>query len=132
VLLQEVTPPFGFRTIQAADLVDWKFGHSSAPFRYLLDSIRTNVVRAKGDHSEFDQRTEPEPPPPTVPAVLTDDAQLEPGTIFRDIYEIWCPELVVIPPGEFIMGSTEDERQCGPWLRGRIASGSKSRSHSIA
>ena len=36
---------------------------------------------------------------------------LQPGTIFRDIYELWCPELVVIPPGEFMMGSTEAERQ---------------------
>jgi formylglycine-generating enzyme required for sulfatase activity len=34
-----------------------------------------------------------------------------PGTAFRDIDEPWCPELVVIPPGEFMMGSTEAERQ---------------------
>jgi formylglycine-generating enzyme required for sulfatase activity len=36
---------------------------------------------------------------------------LQPGTIFRDVYELWCPELVVIPPGEFMMGSTEAERE---------------------
>jgi formylglycine-generating enzyme required for sulfatase activity len=34
-----------------------------------------------------------------------------PGTVFRDIDEPWCPELVVIPSGEFMMGSTEAERQ---------------------
>jgi formylglycine-generating enzyme required for sulfatase activity len=28
---------------------------------------------------------------------------------FRDAP--WCPELVVIPPGEFMMGSTQPERQ---------------------
>ena len=34
-----------------------------------------------------------------------------PGTVFRDIDAPWCPELVVIPPGEFVMGSSEDDRQ---------------------
>jgi formylglycine-generating enzyme required for sulfatase activity len=34
-----------------------------------------------------------------------------PGTVFRDIHAVWCPELVVIPPGEFMMGSTEAERE---------------------
>ncbi len=32
---------------------------------------------------------------------------LPPGTVFRDIDAPWCPELVVIPPGEFLMGSPE-------------------------
>jgi formylglycine-generating enzyme required for sulfatase activity len=41
---------------------------------------------------------------------------LIPGTIFRDIEESWCPEMVVIPPGEFMMGSTEAERQ---WVVGQ-------------
>ena len=31
--------------------------------------------------------------------------------MFRDMDAPWCPELVVIPPGEFVMGSTEAERQ---------------------
>ena len=31
--------------------------------------------------------------------------------MFRDKDEPWCPELVVIPPGEFMMGSTEVERE---------------------
>ena len=37
--------------------------------------------------------------------------QSKPGTVFRDIDAPWCPELVVIPPGEFMMGSTEAERE---------------------
>lgn len=32
-----------------------------------------------------------------------------PGNIFRDIDEAWCPEMVVIPAGEFMMGSPEIE-----------------------
>jgi formylglycine-generating enzyme required for sulfatase activity len=34
-----------------------------------------------------------------------------PGTIFRDIDAFWCPEMIVIPAGEFIMGSTDAERE---------------------
>jgi formylglycine-generating enzyme required for sulfatase activity len=32
-----------------------------------------------------------------------------PGTVFRDIEAPWCPEMVVIPPGEFMMGSPDDD-----------------------
>ena len=34
-----------------------------------------------------------------------------PGTMFRDIDEAWCPEMVVIPAGTFLMGSPEEERR---------------------
>jgi formylglycine-generating enzyme required for sulfatase activity len=37
--------------------------------------------------------------------------ELSPGTVFRDIDAPWCPELVMIPPGEFMMGSTAAERE---------------------
>src|SRR4051794_26457140 len=38
------------------------------------------------------------PPPLTLP-----------GTVFRDLDAPWCPELVVIPPGRFRMGSPPEE-----------------------
>ena len=37
----------------------------------------------------------------------------EPGTVFRDIDAPWCPELVVIPAGSFVMGSPDDEEGRG-------------------
>jgi formylglycine-generating enzyme required for sulfatase activity len=40
-------------------------------------------------------------------AVASPPETLPPGTVFRDIDAPWCPELVVIPPGEFLMGSPE-------------------------
>ena len=36
---------------------------------------------------------------------------LAPLSVFREIDASWCPELVVIPPGTFMIGSTETERR---------------------
>ena len=33
------------------------------------------------------------------------------SSVFRDIDAPWCPEMMVIPPGEFITGSTEAEKE---------------------
>ena len=33
------------------------------------------------------------------------------GTVFRYVSEIWCPQLVMIPAGRFLMGSPEDEAE---------------------
>ncbi|MEZ5932372.1 MAG: TIR domain-containing protein [Alphaproteobacteria bacterium] len=44
-----------------------------------------------------------------APAIITSDFWT-PGRVFRDIDEPWCPEMVVIPAGEFMMGSPEDEQ----------------------
>ena len=33
------------------------------------------------------------------------------GTVFRHVPEIWCPQLVMIPAGSFLMGSPEDEEE---------------------
>ena len=46
--------------------------------------------------------------PPPAPAIVTNDFWT-PGRVFRDINEPWCPEMVVVTAGEFIMGSPEDE-----------------------
>ncbi len=34
----------------------------------------------------------------------------QPGEVFRDIDEPWCPEMVKIPAGTFLMGSPKDEK----------------------
>jgi formylglycine-generating enzyme required for sulfatase activity len=36
---------------------------------------------------------------------------LESEKVFRDIDEPWCPEMVVVPPGSFLMGSPEGEEE---------------------
>jgi formylglycine-generating enzyme required for sulfatase activity len=48
------------------------------------------------------------PPPPAGSVVAqkeTPKGSLEPGEIFRDCPD--CPELVVVPPGDFVMGSPD-------------------------
>jgi formylglycine-generating enzyme required for sulfatase activity len=37
------------------------------------------------------------------------EGDLRAGTPFKDLDEPWCPEMVVIPAGSFLMGSPEDE-----------------------
>ncbi len=49
------------------------------------------------------------PAVPDAPAIVKNDFWT-PGRVFRDIDTPWCPEMVVIPPGEFMMGSPEDEK----------------------
>jgi formylglycine-generating enzyme required for sulfatase activity len=39
------------------------------------------------------------------------DHRLEPLAVFRDIDAPWCPEMVVMPTGSFLMGATEAERR---------------------
>jgi len=39
----------------------------------------------------------------------TGASSLSPGTVFRDLDHPWCPELVVLPQGRFMMGSPEEE-----------------------
>jgi formylglycine-generating enzyme required for sulfatase activity len=61
------------------------------------------------------------PRPPAV-AVGDPDPPYEPGDVFRDCER--CPEMVVVPTGEFMMGSPEDEERRhadeGPQHRVRI------------
>lgn len=40
-----------------------------------------------------------------------DPAALPDFAVFRDIDEPWCPEMVVLPAGTFMMGSTDEERK---------------------
>ncbi|MGI9487651.1 MAG: formylglycine-generating enzyme family protein [Geminicoccaceae bacterium] len=50
------------------------------------------------------------PGPDFLPRMSGNDPLIQPpGTVFRDVDAPWCPEMVVIPPGSFAIGSREDE-----------------------
>jgi formylglycine-generating enzyme required for sulfatase activity len=44
-----------------------------------------------------------------VPASSAPPPKLEPLSVFRDVDAPWCPEMVVIPAGRFVMGSPANE-----------------------
>ena len=49
--------------------------------------------------------------PKRAPSRRSGSSGRKPGIVFRDIDAPWCPELVVIPAGSFIMGSPKDEAE---------------------
>jgi formylglycine-generating enzyme required for sulfatase activity len=68
----------------------------------VVDSATTSV--------SVSQRPQPSPAnPKPAPSLWT------PGTIFRSIDQPWCPEMVVIPAGSFLMGSPAGEAQQRDW-----------------
>jgi Sulfatase-modifying factor enzyme 1/TIR domain len=52
VLFETVQPPFGFRTIQAASLIDWRPGRPSPAFEGLLGAVRRIVGEQPGSGTE--------------------------------------------------------------------------------
>ncbi|MGI9450571.1 MAG: SUMF1/EgtB/PvdO family nonheme iron enzyme [Geminicoccaceae bacterium] len=48
---------------------------------------------------------------PTIVATSSGASSLRAGTVFHDVDAPWCPEMVVIPPGTFSMGSPGDEAE---------------------
>ena len=56
---------------------------------------------------------------PALAQAPTPAQSLKPGTVFRDCPE--CPEMVVVPPGIFIMGSPKGEKHERPTKPVRIA-----------
>ncbi|MEM8949831.1 MAG: toll/interleukin-1 receptor domain-containing protein, partial [Pseudomonadota bacterium] len=78
--------------------------HFATPFAEQVDIYETG---GHEDPADFAHRARDEGlMEPQAPFVTTSTSNLpERGTIFRDIDEPWCPEMIVIPPGSFIMGS---------------------------
>ena len=48
---------------------------------------------------------------PAIAASSSRRAPLWPGAVFRDVDAPWCPEMVVVPPGAFTMGSPGSEAE---------------------
>ena len=51
----------------------------------------------------------------TAPSRTKASPQRETLAGFRDVEESWCPEMVVIPAGSFLMGSSVDEKDRERW-----------------
>jgi len=64
---------------------------------------------AEAERLREQHAVQPAAPPPPAPKTTApaDPRTLPPGSVFRDCGD--CPEMVVIPSGEFFMGSPKDE-----------------------
>ena len=83
---------------------------------------RTISQRSEGDDAPSAHQAALTVPRPTETRVRDTPAQSDStslsqpktrqsATVFRDVDAPWCPEMVVISTGEFMMGSTDAERQ---------------------
>jgi formylglycine-generating enzyme required for sulfatase activity len=115
--IDSVEPPLGFGSIHAADLSTWDGTHEDALFKQFLGDISGVLgpapvvpaaerpkAKAEAQHKAREQQRQ-------QAEAETKRKRLEqtPGTVFRDIEAPWCPEMVVIPAGSFVMGSPEAE-----------------------
>ena len=102
-LIESVRPPYGFGRIQAANLIDWKNTAEHAGLTELLNPLRQHL----NDHTQEPTTTaQPKPEKHTQKTILT------PGQTFSDPLKIGGkgPLMVVIPAGEFLMGSPHGEK----------------------
>ena len=97
VRLDDWPPAPELRAIMHADLRGWRGDKEDQRFRKLFASIASMVEQATAVAVASAARRTP----------LPDLA------VFRDVDAPWCPEMVVIPAGQFLMGSPpgEAERQ---------------------
>ena len=72
----------------------------------VVASNERQVIGGGGRSGRSGSILAPLPPEPGASSSLP-----APGTVFRDVDASWCPEMVVIPPGSFTMGSPDDEAE---------------------
>ncbi len=83
--------------------------HADPEVREALEALAEQIGQARGRMAEVTSAAPPTAPrpPDNRPAARLPES----GTVFRDIDAPWCPQMVVIPPGEFMMGSSDAERE---------------------
>jgi hypothetical protein len=86
VRIDDVTPLLGYGQLQVEDLVAWSKEGGVLP-KTLKDSIEKRLPPSRL----------PQPHLPEAPK------------IFRDANKPWCPEMVIVPAGEFRMGSPDSD-----------------------
>jgi formylglycine-generating enzyme required for sulfatase activity len=111
--LQRVELPLEFSDVQAADLINWEGDQAHPGFAQLLDDIAVALVEAPPRERVAEPEAKLEKPAQRTvePKVIKAGAprDLSDLAVFRDIDAPWCPEMVALPLGEFLMGSPEEE-----------------------
>jgi hypothetical protein len=76
VRLDAVYPPFGFNSIQAVDLTDWKLGRSSPYFDQLIQDI-AGVIRGKPHPPTPEEELIARPQPTAIPSAIPTESRKE-------------------------------------------------------
>lgn len=115
VLIDDVQIPLEFTDLQSTYLVHWTGDQADPGFRQLIESI-SSILTPEQKAAER-ERIAPEGIPlapetgvsvGVVPGTLPDLA------VFRDRQASWCPRMVVLPKGEFLMGSPDSDQDAYP------------------
>ena len=100
ILLDQIIPPWGFRSIQAASFVGWEGDTNSSSYLALCNAV-TDLIGQPGAVQTKSSRLAT----PSKPSATLSKASIESKPAFIE------PEMVVIPAGSFLMGGnvSDDE-----------------------
>jgi len=103
---------------QRQDWRDLRFEPFAEPrVRKALENLAREIARARRRETPLTQHQPSDKPQSAAPRLVAQFKEpplrygydLAPSTIFRDIDVPWCPELVVVPAGKFMMGEGQHE-----------------------
>ncbi|MBK6796333.1 MAG: formylglycine-generating enzyme family protein [Acidobacteria bacterium] len=104
-MIDKIVPPLGFRSIQAARLMEWQGDSSHPEFVALIESIQVRIGISIVE--------EPAAPvviqPPSPKTVIKNPSQKPPENYIETLPGGVKLEMVAIPGGEFMMGSNTFE-----------------------
>ncbi len=83
--------------------------NQAAPFEFVVHAFPERGAQGLAGPRQDDQKV-------TAPRLLIGDPgpSPNPATIFKELDAPWCPEMVVIPAGSFLVGSPEGEEGRSP------------------
>jgi formylglycine-generating enzyme required for sulfatase activity len=101
---------------ESTDAADYQAYLDQYPDGGFAALARIRLKRSSAKVATLATAPEVEIPSPAKPVVGVYPDVPKPGTVFRDC--INCPEMVVIPPGDFMMGGTPAEHE---WYTGKMS-----------
>jgi len=119
VRLEPVRLPLGFRSLQTVDLLGWQGDGAHRGFGRLVVDIEG--LLGVPSRSQLKTPKYAAAPMVSTAAPIADKSvrrrghgklrDLQDLSVFRDVGASWCPKMLVLPAGEFLMGSRDIQDQ---------------------
>ena len=118
VLIDDVEIPLEFTDLQSVYLAHWTGDEADPNFTQLVEAIsevlnpeQTNAARQENPSkcAEMEQQALA-----AGGSVGVEPKALPNLAVFTDVHTSWCPQMVILPPGEFIMGSPDSDKDAYP------------------